>query len=81
MKDFFGNEIKVGDYVVYPAIVGRTMIEQFVVKVIGFTEHRVKILRKHWSNELTEAYFMSPERSIIISEELAFEKEPLFKDL
>lgn len=81
MQDYFGNEIKIGDYVCYPKIEGTCRVEYTIAKVTIIRETTFSALYKTWRGKLEGLVFRRPDRAIVISEELAFEKEPLFKDV
>ncbi len=78
MKDFLGNEIKYGDYLLYPNRFKSKRISMDIVKVYKINKSTITVTKPNWCRTLERHYIKYPERSIIISEEVALKKEPLF---
>lgn len=77
MQDYFGREIKVGDYLFYAVRICNSA-KCKIGKVIGFDNNTVKIVS---TNSGKYGLFHNTTNSMIIPEELAIEKEPRFKDV
>lgn len=83
MKDFFNKEFEVGNYVCYPRVEGESRIEYVVGKIISINATSLTVMYRYapWRNVLSKTVLKRPDRAIIISEEFAFEKEPMLKDM
>jgi len=80
MKDYFGNEIKIGNYVCYPRKVGRSKVDYIIVKVRKINNTTVTgATHDRWSNRLDITVIRNPDKAVVISKKLALQKEPSFK--
>ena len=78
MKDFFNNDIKYGDYLIYPNRFRDKRIDMAIVKVDKLNKKTITVIAPSWQGKRNIFYVRHPERAIIISEEIALEKQPLF---
>lgn len=78
MKDYFGRDIQYGDYICYPHIVGNKLITMSIKRVIRFNKKTIRCVYPNWCGMKQESFIRHPERAIVISKELALEKQPLF---
>lgn len=81
MQDYFGTEIKYGDYLIYPNRFKNKEISMLIVKVDKFYKSTIGVKIPNWCGKREYHYVRHPERTIVITEEVALNKQPLFKDL